>query len=113
VVHRYVRIFQQRRLPGRRPRLANCLVWRRGSVRHRHGLHRLRQALQVPAVSTTTFPAAAVTAAAVTAAPPHGMHQHVFLTIAGLTRLQRRLPGRRARLALSLVWHASAVRNWN
>ena len=82
-------------------------------MRPRHGLHRLRQALQVPAVSAATSPAAAVTAAAVTAAPTHVMHQHVLLTIAGLTRLQWRLPGRRARLAFSLVWHASAVRNWN
>ncbi len=36
VVLRYVCICTERRLPGRRLRLAHCSVWRRGSVYHRH-----------------------------------------------------------------------------
>jgi hypothetical protein len=73
-------------MPGRWPWLPDCSVWRSGSVRHRHGLRRLRCALHVPAVSasaialtsadlalsttalTTTFPAATVPTSAVTTA---------------------------------------------
>jgi hypothetical protein len=41
VVQQYVSVRTQRRLPGRRARLVDCPLWRRGSVCHRHGLRRL------------------------------------------------------------------------
>ena len=105
VVHRYVRIFQQRRLPGRRLRLANCPVWCPCAVRPRHGLHRLRRTLQVPAVSAAALAVSATLAAPTLATPSDGMQRFVP------SRRQRRLPGRRARLPHRLVWHASAVQH--
>ena len=102
VVQRYLRIFQQRRLPGRRLGLAHCFVWRCGSVRHRHGLHRLRRTLQVPAVFAA---AVAVAATALNAPPTNEVRRDVCLF------QQRRVPGRWVWLAYGHVWHASAVRH--
>ena len=102
VVRRYVRIFQQRRLPGRRLGLAHCSVWRGGSVRHRHGLHRLRRTLQVPAVFAA---AVTVAATALNAPPTNELRRDVCLF------QQRRVPGRWVWLAYGHVWHASAVRH--
>jgi hypothetical protein len=101
VVRRYVRIFQQRRLPGRRLGLAHCSVWRCCSVRHRHGLHRLRRTLHVPAVSASAI---ALTATALVASAADVVRRLVHL------RHQRRVPGRRARLAHRQVRRAGAVR---
>ena len=102
VVHQHVRRLRaESRVPGRWTRLAHGLVRRRGSVRVRHGLRRLRRSLHVPAVSVS---AAAVATATLVAAPTHGMRRLVR------TRPQRRVPGRRSGLADRLVRRARAVR---
>ena len=74
-------------------------------MRLRYGLHRLRQALQVSAVSAAAI---AVSATALNAPPTHGMQRFVWVV-----RQQRRVPGRWIWLAHGLVWHASAVRVWH
>mgnify|MGYP007004562932 CR=1 FL=1 len=88
-------------MPGRRPWLPDCSVWRRGSVRHRHGLRRLRRALHVPAVSASAI---ALTAASLIASAADVVRRLVHL------RHQRRVPGWRAGLAHRHVRRASAVR---
>ena len=67
VVHQYVRARSEPSVPGRWPWLPDCSVWRSGSVRHRHGLRRLRRALHVPAVSASAI---ALTAASLVASAP-------------------------------------------
>ena len=74
-------------------------------MRRRYGLHRLRQALQVSAVSAAAI---TVSAAALAAAPTHGMQRFVWVF-----RQQRRVPGRGVWLAYGLVWHAGTVRLWH
>ena len=76
VVLRYVCVCTERRLPGRRLWLAHCSVWRCGSVRHRHGLHRLRRTLHVPAVSASAI---ALTATALVASAADVVRRLVHL----------------------------------
>jgi len=75
---------QQRRVPGRRPRLAHRPVWCSGSVYLWHRLCRLWTALLFAALAAdlaTTTLAAALAAAALTAtlASADVVHRHVRL----------------------------------
>ena len=134
VVHKYVCLRAEWRVPGRWTRLAHGSVRRRGSVRVRHGLRRLRRSLHVPAVSaaavavaaatlvaaslsatlTTTLTATALTTTALSApafAPPTlAASTHGVRRLMHVRRQQRRVPGRRSGLADRLVRRARAVR---
>ena len=72
-----------------------------------HGLRRLRRTLRIPTVAAPTL---AVATASLTVAPTHDLRRHMrwrFL------RQQRRVPGRRRRLAHRPVWCSGSVHLWH